>query len=104
MFYGHDLGRVGISPSKEKMNAIRNADAPRNKSEVRSLLGLVTYCSRFIPKFSEITLPLRNLTHVNARFVWTIAEQNPFDRLKEFVCRKETLAHARLPHEDNCRC
>ena len=34
-FYGHDLGKQGITPSEEKIDAIVNAQSPKNASEVR---------------------------------------------------------------------
>ena len=40
-FYGHDLGKQGITPSEEKIDAIVNAQSPKNASEIRSFLGLV---------------------------------------------------------------
>ena len=33
-FYGHDLGKQGITPSEEKIDAIVNAQSPKNASEV----------------------------------------------------------------------
>ena len=56
--YGHDLSRSGISPSEEKVMAIRDAKALQNSSELRSFLGLVQYSAKFIPDFSTVSEPL----------------------------------------------
>ena len=61
-FYGHDLGKQGITPSEEKIDAIVNAQSPKNASEVRSFLGLVQYSAKFLPNFAEVAEPLRILT------------------------------------------
>ena len=52
----------GISPSKDKVSAIVNASEPKTPDEVRSLIGMAQYLSRFIPNYSSIVEPLRVLT------------------------------------------
>ena len=61
-FFGHVFTSSGVSPDPRKVEAIANASDPTNAQEVRSLLGLVTYCSRFIPDLATISAPLRELT------------------------------------------
>ena len=40
-FFGRELTSDGINPSEEKVAAIRDARAPKDASEVRSLMGVV---------------------------------------------------------------
>ena len=49
----------GIMPDPEKVEAINSAPAPTTASGVRSFLGMATYCAKFIPKFSDVSAPLR---------------------------------------------
>ena len=58
----HILSSEGLFPEPEKVNSILNMKPPSNTSEIRSFLGLVTYCGKFIPNFATITEPLRRLT------------------------------------------
>ena len=58
-YMGHILSSEGLFPEPEKANSILHMKPPSNKSEVRSFLGLVTYCSKFVPNFAAITEPLR---------------------------------------------
>ena len=67
-FYCHDLGKQGIMPSEEKIDAIVNAQSSKNASEVRSLLGLVQYSAKFLPNFAEVAEPLRILTRKDQQF------------------------------------
>ena len=60
-YFGHVFSSTGISPDKKKVDAIQNVSDPTNASEVRSFLGLVTYCSRFIPDLATVSAPLREL-------------------------------------------
>ena len=54
-YMGHILNSEGLFPEPEKVNSILNMKPPSNASEVRSFLGLVTYCSKFIPNLVIIT-------------------------------------------------
>ncbi|KAK3855559.1 hypothetical protein Pcinc_038055 [Petrolisthes cinctipes] len=42
-FFGHKVTKNGVRPSEEKIGAIRDAEPPKNSSEVRSFLGLVQF-------------------------------------------------------------
>ena len=67
-FFGHNLSRSGISPSEEKVSAIRNALPPQNVSEVRSFLGLVQYTSKFLSDLAKVIEPLQRITRKNQPF------------------------------------
>ena len=54
-YMGHSLNSEGLFPEPEKVNSVLNMKPPSNTSEVRSFLGLVTYCGKFIPNFVIIT-------------------------------------------------
>ena len=70
VFSGFKLSGKGISPDQAKVQAIHDARPPRTATEVRSFLGLVNYCSRFIKDYSTLTAPLRRLTKKNVPFTW----------------------------------
>lgn len=44
-FFGFKISADGISPEDKKVEAIKDARAPRNPGEIRSFLGLANYCS-----------------------------------------------------------
>ena len=92
-FFGYTISANGIRPTDETVTAIRNAPKPSNASEVRSFLGLVNYCSRFIPNFSTVAAPLRQLTHKGTPFTWTKLHQNAFESLKNILTSNSVMAH-----------
>lgn len=49
VYMGHKLSANGVSPDKEKVEAIKALKEPSNVHELRSFLGMITYCSKFIP-------------------------------------------------------
>ena len=95
-FFGHKLTSDGVSPSEEKVKAIRDAEPPTKVSEVRSLMGLLQYSSRFIPDFSTVAEPIQRLCRKNVEFHWGPDQQKSFERLKEYMAEKRTLAYFQL--------
>lgn len=56
---GFKVGVGGISPTDDKVAAIRNFRIPETKEEVRSFLGLINFVGQFIPHLSSRTEALR---------------------------------------------
>jgi hypothetical protein len=48
IFYGLKFSAEGISLDDSKLKAIKKTARPESKAEVRSLLGLGSYCARFM--------------------------------------------------------
>ena len=74
-FYGHVFSKNGVSPCPEKIEAIKSLKPPTNVHELRSYLGMVTYCGRFINDLATVTAPLRKLTKKDIKFEWTESQQ-----------------------------
>ena len=94
---GHRLGVDGISPNRDKIRSIVDAEKPVTKKQVRSFLGLVGFYRRFIPNFSTIASPLTELTKKgfpNSIKNWTEAQEKAFQTLKGRVTKYPVL---RLP-------
>ena len=52
-----------VSHPNKKIADIINLQTPTSASNVRSLLGMTNYCSRFISDHTTKTKPLQSLTH-----------------------------------------
>jgi len=61
-FFGFVFSKEGISPDPDKVRAIHNMSPPKSVPEVRSFLGMATYCAKFIPSFSDVSQPLSQLS------------------------------------------
>ena len=69
-FFGLIFSKEGIKVSHDKVDAIRQAKAPKNASEAAGLLGLAAFCEKQIPNLATIVKPIRNLTRKGVPFKW----------------------------------
>ena len=60
-YLGHQIDQHGLHPFKEKVQAVQEAPAPKNITELKSYLGLLTYYSKFIPNMATALAPLYQL-------------------------------------------
>ncbi|XP_078518473.1 uncharacterized protein LOC144783300 [Lissotriton helveticus] len=81
-FFGYVFSSDGVKVDPRRSQAIQGAPAPTSASEVRSFLGMATYCSRFIPYLATIAEPLRNLTKKETPWKWTSVEIEAFEQVK----------------------
>ena len=92
-FFGMVFSADGMSPDPAKVEAIKQAEAPTSVSDVRSLLGMTNYVSRFIRDYADIVAPLRDVTHKGVQFKWEDVHQAALDRLKRSLTSDEVMAY-----------
>ena len=95
IFSGYQLTTDGIAPDQSKVDAVKAAETPKTQKEVRSFLGLVNFCNRFIPGYSTISAPLRKLTKKGQPFVWDASCKEAFEELKLSLMNANTMAYYR---------
>ena len=92
-FYGLTFSGEGISPDDKKVEAFKNAPPPTNSSEVRSLLGMSNWFSKWIPDYATITAPLRALTVKHAKFMWKAEHREAWLQLKEALTSAPVIVY-----------
>ncbi len=90
IFFGLKFSAKGISPTEDRCSALTNATVV---SELRSLLGMVQYSSRFIAHLNTITDPLWKLCAKGVKWQWTQVEQCAFQDLKDGLKKGVHLAY-----------
>ena len=83
LYLGHIISAKGISVNPEKVEAIVKWQPPENVKQLRSFLGLASYCRRFVENFSKIAKPLSNLLQKNVKYAWTPECDVALNTLKE---------------------
>ena len=66
---------------------------PESVSEVKSLLGMAHYVSRYIPDYFTITVSLRLVTMKDAPWQWTDQQQRTFDKLKDSLTKNHMMSY-----------
>ena len=57
-FLGHVIDSSGVSPDPEKIAAIKDMPPPKNISDLRRFMGMVTQLGKFTPNLAELSQPL----------------------------------------------
>ena len=98
-FYGLVFSAEGVKPAPARVEALKTMSPPKNAAEVRSLLGMAQYSAQFIPRFSEITAPLRMLTHKDYKWKWLSEEQQSFEALRSASSCESVLGYYEVDRE-----
>ena len=92
-YLGHLIDAQGLHTTPSKQQAIVEARAPTNITELRSFLGLVNYYGRFIPNLATVLHPLNHMLRKGACWNWTQQCQKAFQEIKEILGSPRVLAH-----------
>nr|KYP44060.1 Retrovirus-related Pol polyprotein from transposon gypsy [Cajanus cajan] len=83
IFLGFVVSKNGVHVDPEKIKAIQEWPIPINVSEVRSFHGLVSFYRRFVPNFSKLASPLKELVKKEVVFLWQEKHNLAFQELKQ---------------------
>lgn len=90
-FMGHIVGKDGVDPDPDKIQAILDLKPPTNVTETRRLLGMVNYLGRFLPNLSTVTQPLNELLRNDRAWTWGPAQEGAFNKLKTMLTTSPSL-------------
>jgi hypothetical protein len=99
-YLGHIVNKQGIRLDPKKVEAVQTWPVSKNLHDVKSL-GLVNCFQKFIEHYSEIAVPLTNLTKKSHPWVWTGRCQDAFELLKQKLTEAPLLCtpDESLPYE-----
>ena len=92
-YLGHKISAQGLQPTDFKVQAIKNAPAPTNVSQLKSFLGLVNYYCKFLPNLSNTLAPLYRNLQKNTKWMWGSEEKKAFQTAKESLTSDSVLVH-----------
>ena len=92
-YLGHVIDAKGLHPLPEKIEAIRQAPTPKNVTELKSYLGLLTYYGKFLSNLSTRLAPLYKLLSKKEPWEWTSAQDRAFNESKELLTSSQLLVH-----------
>lgn len=98
-FLGSIIDQNGIRPSPDKVEAIKNFRKPKDVTELRSFIGLVTYISPSIKNFADIMEPLNRMMKSSSLCEWDDEQDKAFSNIKRTI-EEEILTRAFF--DDTC--
>ena len=90
-FVGHVIGLDTVQPRPEKIKDVLEIEKPKSKRDIKSFLAMAGYYGRFIPKFSETTYPLTEMTKRKKTFRWGQEEEVAFQTVKRCLSNEPIL-------------
>ena len=91
-FVGFSISTRGLEIADNRKMAFRQMKPPRDRSELKSFLGLINWFSPFLKELALIAAPLHDLTKKNTPFTWTEAHQAAWDSIIE-TCLAAPILH-----------
>ena len=92
-YLGFRIDGNGIHMTQDKIAAIKNAKVPEKVDELKTFMGLVTFCNRFIQNLATIAQPLYALLKKDVKWDWTDKCQRSVADIKEEILSPRFLTH-----------
>ena len=92
-FYGETYTTDQCKPVQDKIQAIVKMPPPCNKKEVQSFMGMINYLTKFSPRLTKLSEPVRELIKEKVPFNWGPEHQESFEALKKELVRAPVLAY-----------
>ena len=90
-YFGHVKNSSGISPNPKKVEAIRNLEPPKDKTELRRVMGMINYLGRYVENLSTIISPMSDLLKDDTAFYWGPDKNSAFEKVKSLLTEAPTL-------------
>ena len=92
-YLGHHIDREGLHPTDAKVQAINEAQSPKNITELKSFLGLLNYYSKFLPNLASKLSSLYQLLRKQQKWSWTSEQEQAFAAAKNMLTTSALLVH-----------
>jgi hypothetical protein len=92
-YLGHVIDEKGLHPIGDKVEAVQKAPSPKNVSELKSYLGLLSYYGKFLPQLASKLAPLYALLRSAVPWKWTSVEEEVFKNSKALLLTSQVLVH-----------
>lgn len=92
-FLGHSIDKKGLRPNGENVAAVFNAPKPTSVSELKAILGLLSYYGRFLPQMSTTLAPFYGLLAKGTKWQWGSQQEQAFSEAKTALKKAKFLIH-----------
>ena len=92
-YLGFILTKDGLKMDSAKVQIIQDWPEPHKLKDIQSFLGFANFYRRFISDYSDIVVPLTQLTHKGTPWNFTNAARKSFEALKSAFTTAPILTH-----------
>ncbi|KAJ8351825.1 hypothetical protein SKAU_G00233010 [Synaphobranchus kaupii] len=92
-YLGHKIDANGLHPTTGKVQAIADAPAPQDTTELKSFLGMINYYHKFLPNAATVLAPLHHLLRKNVPWRWNVEQEAAFKASKQLLQSSNLLVH-----------
>ncbi|GBL84994.1 Retrovirus-related Pol polyprotein from transposon 17.6 [Araneus ventricosus] len=90
-YMGLLVSKDGIKADPSHVKAINEIEKSTSKNDIKRLLGMVNFLSKFIPNVSAVTSPLRVLLKKDIEFQWNHEQETSFEEIKRLISSTPVL-------------
>ena len=92
-FLGHMIGGGVLRPMSDNVGKILSIKIPKTKKQVRGIIGLINFYSKFVKNLADLLAPLHELTRKGCpeKIVWTEQCQSCLDRIQTIISSEPVL-------------
>ena len=95
------MSKEGVKPDTANIKAVNSFRVPENPTELKSFLGLVNFCAKYIRDFDTLAEPLRQLTRKEVKWQWNSEQQMTFETLKQRLTSADVMSYYNQNAETN---
>ncbi|KAL7073689.1 hypothetical protein ACQ4LE_007495 [Meloidogyne hapla] len=95
-YLGHLISANGIRIDPKDLEPIMKLKKPNTLTELRSLIGMLSYFRKFTPNFAEVMGPIYDLTKKENTREWGEAHEEALNTMKELLTSAPVLAPPKL--------
>lgn len=88
---GQIIRKNMVKPDSKYSDAIKKLTTPKNKTDVKRMLGMFKFLAGSIPNLTSRSTNLRELTKIDSPWSWDEKDQKEFEELKNIICQSPTL-------------
>ncbi|XP_014667918.1 PREDICTED: uncharacterized protein K02A2.6-like [Priapulus caudatus] len=92
-YLGHQVSKDGLATLDNRVIAIVAAPKPKDVTQVRAFLGMLTFYLRFLPHLASTLEPLHRLLKKGYVFSWGTDQDRAFNVAKELLRKAPVLTH-----------
>jgi transposase InsO family protein len=85
-YLGHNISKHGLTPHEAKIATIQQLKSPNTVSELRAVLGFLSYYRSYCPNFSALASPMNDLLKKDAPWEWSADCELGLKAIKDSIC------------------